>query len=115
MRKLLIILLLIIITSLPSYASVVIEDDFEYGSNAANLSACESLPGFTTIYNGDSQEHTGNISVQSTYAHSGSRALYITGLSQTNAFLEANHTYGSDVWIEMWISFSAIFIRIQIY
>lgn len=86
-------------------AAVILEDDFEYGVTAANLSACQTLAGFNAKWNGDSQEQGGStIQLSSTQKHSGSYSLlFDVTAAQDNVFLEANHSYGSDIYVQEWI------------
>jgi len=96
-----IIILFSIARSAP--AEILWQDDFEYGQDYANISALAGNSTFTTRWPDERQESTGTISVQSTYAHGGSRALYMEGVSQTNAFISHNITLRDELWVSMWI------------
>lgn len=99
-------------------ADVVIEDDFEYGANAADCLETEALAGWKWR---DCQDESNNgngngyIGVSSLRAHSGSRSLLLSFLpatfnGQTNTFIEFNRfnngvwgSLGDNIWIDMWI------------
>jgi hypothetical protein len=87
-----------------SRATTMFNEDFEYGQTCANLASCEGLSGFTTKWNGDSKETAGDsLAIVSSQSHSGSHSLHFSQTSAEDTFLEANYSYGGNVWIEYWI------------
>jgi len=98
---------LLILMPATSQGAVVFQEGFEYGQNACG-SSLFTLPEFSSIWNGDRgnmPHRNATACVTTDQSRSGERSIpWEFPLDEgANCFLEANHPYGNDVWIEFWM------------